>query len=79
MRQTAEKVSRASTQSEVVHYREPKNNVIPEFNPDETHQSVEVWLQKVEALKEANKWSELTTINFMTEKLKATQKIGMTR
>lgn len=51
--ETLERLSRASQQSSdnrKVNMREPKN-VIPNYDPRDTHQTIEKWIEKIEGLK----------------------------
>lgn len=54
---------------EVVRRHHVNGDGIPEFNPDDKHQTAEVWLHKVEQLKRVNEWNEATTIHYATAKL----------
>ncbi|KAJ8974494.1 hypothetical protein NQ317_006542 [Molorchus minor] len=47
-----------------------KGDVIPEFDPDNKNQTVLLWCQKVDELREIYRWTEETTIYFATSKLK---------
>lgn len=47
-----------------------KGDVVPEFYPEKREQSSEIWLNKVDELREVFNWSESTTIYFALSKLK---------
>lgn len=45
-------------------------NAVPNFNPEDRNQSIEVWCNKIDEMRQVFKWSEDTTIYFALSKLK---------
>ena len=69
--ETVARISRESQQSDRRKntITQEARNSIPTFNPDDSHQNIETWLEKIEDLRRMYGWDEVTTSTFMTGRL----------
>ena len=68
LRETLSRSSKNHDRNKSVISNDAKN-AIPNFDPSDSHQSVEIWLQKIEDLKSLYGWNDVTVSTFMTARL----------